>query len=199
MRKQRGKIAIAAAPALGAKARTKPVSVRSNGALENGVSGDASISANGRFVAFESEASNLVAGDTNNGRDVFVRNLRTGKTRWVSVRSNGAQGNGFSSHPSISADGRRVAFRSGASNLVAGDTNNTDDVFLRNLKTGKTRRVSVRSSGAQASGHSNEPSISADGRFVAFQSEASNLAGGDMNGVTDVFRRGPLPLGTGVV
>ena len=173
--------------------KTKRVSVSSAGAQGNLGSARASISAGGRFVAFEAAAWNLVGGDTNGESDVFVRDRRTGKTRRVSVSSAGAEGNGGSSRASISADGRFVAFYSFASNLVGGDTNGSFDVFVRNRWTGKTKRVSVSSAGAEGNNDSFSPSISADGRFVAFHSFASNLVGGDTNGFGDVFVRGPLP------
>jgi Tol biopolymer transport system component len=182
-----GALLAAASPALAGKAKTTRVSVSSSGRQGNNESGAPSISANGRFVAFASDASNLVPGDTNDGIDVFVRDLRTGETRRVSVSSSGAQGNHRSGAPSISADGRFVAFWSYASNLVDGDTNRSRDVFVHDLRTGETRRVSVSSSGAQANGSSFNPSISADGRFVAFVSPASNLVDGDTNGAYDVF------------
>jgi Tol biopolymer transport system component len=182
-----GALLAAASPALAGKAKTTRVSVSSSGRQGNNESGAPSISANGRFVAFASDASNLVPGDTNDGIDVFVRDLRTGETRRVSVSSSGAQGNHRSGAPSMSADGRFVAFWSYASNLVDGDTNRSRDVFVHDLRTGETRRASVSSSGAQANGASFNPSISADGRFVAFVSPASNLVDGDTNGAYDVF------------
>ena len=129
---------------------------------------DPAISADGRFVAFSSDATNLVPGDTNGTADVFVRDRQTGTTRRVSVGSGGAQGNGLSVDPAISADGRFVAFASDATNLVPGDTNGADDVFVRDRQTGTTRRVSVGSGGAQGDRVSFDPAISADGRFVAF-------------------------------
>jgi Tol biopolymer transport system component len=110
----------------------------------------------------------------------------------VSVDSSGVQGDNDSSAPSISADGRYVAFWSMASNLVAGDTNGTWDVFVRDRTAGTTERVSLDSSGAQANGPSYGPAISADGRWVAFQSFASNLVPGDANGLYDVFVRDRL-------
>src|SRR5947209_5741595 len=113
-------------------------------------------------------------------------------TKRVSVDSHGAQGNGGSNDPAISADGRFVAFGSVASNLVAGDTNAVSDVFVRDRKTGKTRRVSVDSHGAQGNGATFLPAISADGRFVAFDSSASNLVAGDTNAASDLFVRGRL-------
>jgi Tol biopolymer transport system component len=175
-----------------ATGKTRRVSVSSAGAEGNGDSYASSISADGRFVAFHSNASNLVAGDGNGTSDIFVHDRATGKTRRVSVSSAGAQGNGASYNPSISADGRFVAFHSNASNLVAGDGNGTTDVFVHDRATGKTRRVSVSSAGAEGNGASYNPSISADGRFVAFESSASNLVAGDGNGTSDIFVRGPL-------
>src|SRR5260370_1067500 len=99
-----------------------------------------SISADGRYVAFRSDASNLVPGDTNGTEDVVVRSLQAGAIASVSTNAGGDQGNSFSSNPSISADGRYVAFISGAFNLVPGDTNGTQDVFVRDLQTGAITR-----------------------------------------------------------
>ena len=158
---------------------TTRVSVASDGTQSNNSSYNPSISANGRYVAFESEATNLVRGDTNNFRDIFVHDRQTGQTTRVSVASDGTQANGHSYDPSISADGRYVAFASLANNLVSGDTNDQQDIFVHDRQTGQTTRVSVASDGTQASGHSFNPSISADGRYVAFVSSASNLVGGD--------------------
>ena len=105
-----------------------------------------------------------------------------------------------SGNPAISADGRFVAFESVASNLVAGDTNRADDVFVRDRLAGVTRRVSV-GAGGQANGSSFSPAISANGRSVAFGSSSSNLVRGDTNGTFDVFVRdpllGPAPFGRG--
>jgi Tol biopolymer transport system component len=172
---------------------TERVSVSSTGHQANGGSGSESISGDGRLVAFQSDASNLVGHDTNGAYDAFVRDLKTGKTRRVSLSSAGQQGNGNSYDPSISADGRFVAFYSHATNLIGHDTNRAYDIFVRDLKTHKTRRVSVSSSGRQGNGDAGSPyaTISADGRFVAFVSYASNLVGGDTNGRygRDVFVR----------
>jgi Tol biopolymer transport system component len=177
---------LVAAPA--AAASTTRVSVKSDGKQANGSSSDSSISANGRYVAFDSVASNLVAKDTNGTVDVFVRDRSTGKTKRVSVRSDGKQGKGYSYSPSISANGRYVAFVSGAKNLVARDTNGTEDIFVHDRVTKKTTRVSVKSNGKEANGgNSFDPSISADGRVVAFESDASNLVARDTNGRDDVF------------
>ncbi|WP_293129507.1 calcium-binding protein [Microcoleus sp. bin38.metabat.b11b12b14.051] len=168
---------------------TTRVSVSAAGNQAINHSSNPSISADGRFVAFSSEASNLVPGDTNNNDDIFVRDLLTNTTTRVSVDSAGNQGNGDCFKPSISANGRFVAFSSDASNLVLGDTNNTSDIFVRDLSTNTTTRVSVDSAGNQGNDGSNFSSISADGRFVAFSSEASNLVPGDTNNNEDIFVR----------
>ena len=166
---------------------TTCVSVASDGTQGNYSSGGNSISADGRYVAFISAASNLVVGDTNDTYDSFVHDRMTGETTHLSVASDGTQGNMGSWSPSISADGRYVAFTSEASNLVAGDTNGLEDIFMHDRQTGETTRVSLASDGSQANDLSRNPSISADGRFVAFSSDASNMVVGDTNGVIDVF------------
>jgi len=168
------------------------LSVDSAGNQGNNGSLFLSISGDGRFVAFNSSASNLVPGDTNISRDVFVRDTLTNTTARVSVDSAGNQGNDDCFAPSISADGRFVAFPSRASNLVPGDTNNTTDLFVRDTLTNTTARVSVDSAGNQGNSASGSPSISADGRFVAFESSASNLVPGDTNNTTDIFVRDTL-------
>jgi PKD repeat protein/Tol biopolymer transport system component len=167
--------------------QTTRVSVASDGAQANSLSYWPSISANGRYVAFTSLANNLVSGDTNNADDIFVHDRQTGQTTPVSVASDGTQGNARSIMPSISADGRYVAFFSDASNLVSGDTNDYMDVFVHDRQTGQTSRVSVASDGTQGNNGSFAPSISADGRYVAFFSDASNLVSGDTNDYMDVF------------
>jgi hypothetical protein len=135
------------------------------------------LSADGRFVAFASRSDALVPGDTNGAVDVFLYDRRTGVTTRVSVGPSGAEATGlrWSADPAVSADGRFVAFSSGAPDLVAGDTNGADDVFVRDVAAGVTTRVSVASSGAQGLQYSARPSLSADGRLVAFESRAANL------------------------
>ena len=135
------------------------------------------LSADGRFLVFTSSASDLVAGDTNGAADVFVRDLSTGTTQLVSVDNSGAQGDAGSFNPSISADGRYVAFASSADNLVSGDTNGVTDVFVRDLVNHTTTLVSVGQgpTPVQGNGASFDPSISADGTKVAFTSDATNL------------------------
>ncbi|MFI0261734.1 TolB family protein [Streptomyces sp. NPDC017056] len=217
----------AAAPA------TERVSVAADGTQGNGFSGDPRLSANGRFVAFSSDATNLGPIDANGQQDVYVKDLRTGKVDLVSVASDGTRGDALSGSPEISADGRYVAFYSSATNLVPGDTNGEGDVsvhdrrtgrtvsptagagtspygygvqnfalsgdghrlafgshrpdlvpddtnerldvFVHDVQKGTTKRVSVASDGSQADGPSAFPSISADGRRVAFTSKATNL------------------------
>jgi Tol biopolymer transport system component len=166
---------------------TERVSVSSAGEEGNGVSWSPSITADGRYVAFMSHASNLVPGDTNATPDAFVHDRLTGTTERVSVSSAGEEGNGASWVPSLSADGRYVAFPSAASNLVPGDTNATSDIFVHDRLTGTTERVSVSSAGEEGNGDSGWPSISADGRYVAFGSDASNLVPGDTNATPDIF------------
>jgi hypothetical protein len=166
---------------------TERVSVDSSGREANGFSYANWSSATGRWVAFTSEASNLVAADQNHVTDVFVRDRSTGTTERISVGTSGEEGNGSSGWSSLSADGSVVAFTSLASNLVAGDGNSAWDVFVRDRVAGTTARVSVDSSGAEGNGASLNGALSADGNVVAFQSTASNLVANDLNGMRDVF------------
>jgi len=152
----------------------------------SGVDG-ASMTANGRFVTFESLASNVVSGDTNGSYDVFVRDLKRGTLTRVSVDSDGNQGDGDSNSPSISANGRFVTFSSVATNLAPGDTNGAHDIFLHDLRTGTTTRVSVDSDGNQADSLSYFPVVTPSGKMVAFSSYATNLVAGDTNNRADVF------------
>jgi Tol biopolymer transport system component len=170
-------------------ATTTRVSVGPGGVEGDGHSVRPSISPNARFVAFASNAANLVAGDTNGFQDIFVRDLQVGTTTRVSIGPGGRQANGDSYAPSISADGRIVAFTSGATNLVRGDTNRALDIFVRDRKAGTTTRVNVAPNGQEANDFSSDSPISANGRFVAFQSRASNLVPGDTNATTDIFVR----------
>lgn len=147
------------------------------------------ISGNGRYVAFTTNAATLVPDDENSTYDVFVHDRETGETSRVSLAEDGTEGDGESTAPVLSDDGRYVAFQSWASNLVPDDTNGQQDVFVRDLQTGQVGRVSVASDGSEANGYSEAPSISADGRFVAFDSYASNLVAGDSNALLDVFVR----------
>jgi Tol biopolymer transport system component len=188
----------------GAVATTR-VSVSSSGEQSNGASVSPSISANGRYVAFSSWASNLVESDTQlceglvtpeqNCADAFVHDRLTGTTMRVSVTPAGNGGNGDSADTvtgaataRISANGRHVAFTSYASDLVPGDDNGMMDVFVRDLVSGKTTRIAVSTSGREADGESGGSiAISRSGRYVAFSSDASNLVQEDTNENGDVF------------
>jgi Tol biopolymer transport system component len=170
--------------------RTVRASVRTGGTQAlGGDSNLASMSPSGRYLTFASRATNLVPGDTNGTADMFLRDLTTGVTSRVSVGADGAQGNGESGGGDVSSDGRYVAFVSSASNLVAGDTNGTADVFVRDLRTGTTRRASVATGGGQGDQPAQSPAISDDGRFVVFLSWADNLVRRDTNQIGDVFVR----------
>jgi Tol biopolymer transport system component len=168
---------------------THRVSLGPDWAQTNGDSLTPTISADGRFVAFASVATNLVGRDTNQRSDVFVRDRLRKVTRRVSVTDAWVQGNNDSATPTISDDGRYVAFTSWATNLVRGDTNRRLDVFVRDRKAGTTRRASVSSAEVQARGNSLAPAISGNGRYLAFESAASNLVDNDTNNRRDVFLR----------
>jgi Tol biopolymer transport system component len=168
---------------------TTLVSKSSAGVISNGNSFSPFISADGRYVAFQSDGTSLVSGDINGQPDIFVRDRQTGTTTLVSKSSAGVQADVFSYGPSLSADGRYVVFFSGATNLVPGDTNNVYDVFVRDRQTGTTYRVSLSSAGAQGASDSSYPSISPDGRYVAFESLSSTLVTGDTNAKSDIFVR----------
>ena len=170
---------------------TKRVSVYSDGTEVEGDSLAPAISADGRFVAFDSDAWLLIWGDTNEARDVFVHDRQNGLTSRVSIDDGGAQANGASLRPSITADGRFVAFYSEASTLVGGDSNGASDVFVHDRRSGATTRVSVGNGGTQASGDSLRPAVSGTGAVVAFESDAVSLVSADTNGFSDVFIHEP--------
>lgn len=140
-----------------------------------------------RFVAFESGATHLVAGDTNRAADIFLYDRRTKDTVRISVGMNGVQANGGSFSPEITPDGRSIVYESMASNLVEDDTNRQRDIFVYDRLSQTTTRVSVNSNREQANNFSQSAHLSADGRFVVFESLASNLVPGDSNGVIDIF------------
>jgi Tol biopolymer transport system component len=167
----------------------KPISVGPSGQDANATSGRLSISGDGQYVAFDSRASNLVFGDTNGWKDIFVRNVSTNRTRRVSVTPAGAQANGNSFGPVISADGRYVAFGSEAENLISGDTD-IGGVVLRDRLTGENERLTVDANGKAAIVEAGHPcAMSPDARYVVFFSTAATLVAGDTNGLTDAFMR----------
>ena len=160
----------------------------------NGPSSAPAISGNGRYVAFASSASNLVANDTNGVSDIFVRDRELGITRRVSISSAGVQANGSSGHPSISKDGRYVAFQSSATDLIPGDSNGVADVFVYDRALGTIERASVSDSRRQLASGGAAPGISGDGRYVAFVTKSAAvpsantcLGRADRNGVEDVY------------
>lgn len=166
------------------------VSVSSAGSQGNNSSGGTvSISRDGNFVTFNSNASNLISSDTNGVNDIFLRDISSGTTEVITQSTSGTLQNGSpvtgASH--MSEDARFVVFSSTATNLVSGDTNNSQDVFLRDRQLAKTIRISVSEAGTEGNSNSNSPSISCDGRYIAFRSDGTNLVSGDTNGQTDVF------------
>lgn len=170
--------------------RQRVVRVNTRGGREaDGESESPAVSADGRRVVFQSFARNLVEGDSNQRSDVFVADLAAGWLRRVSLSNDGAQGNGHSALAQISADGRRVVFTSAADNLVAGDANPHNDVFVHDLAGGSTVLVSRAADGSSPDGRSEVAALSGDGRFVAFASHAANLLPGDANSAADVYVR----------
>ena len=168
---------------------TERVSVASDGTEDNGavLSRYPDISGDGRYVVFHSSGDILSANDTNESTDVFLHDMQTGETTRISVASDGSQANQGGSRPSISSDGRYIAFHSYSDNLTANDTNSVCDIFVYDRIEGITERISVASDGSQGNGNSQYASINSDGRYVTFTSEADNLVSGDTNGVRDVF------------
>lgn len=171
---------------------TELVTVGYDGSASDNNSYNAMISGNGRHVVYRSAASNHVEGDTErvDGTfvyDIFVRDLETGITSVVTRHSDGSHANGSSYGAHISDDGRYVAFLSSATNLVDGDTNGVDDVFVRDLLLGATTRVSVNADGIEGNGASGSPYISADGNLVSFRSQADNFGPWDGSGFSDTY------------
>jgi len=168
-------------------ATTQRVNLGPGGAQANAASFLNSISPDARYVVFTTTASNLVAGDTNGVADVFLRDRRTGVTERISLRNGGGQANGASRRGFVSGDGRYVVFTSEATNVVVGDTNGVADVFVRDRVARTTERLSVNPSGVQGNRASDASGISADGRYVALVSAATNLISGDANPGADAF------------
>jgi len=165
------------------------VSTSTTGVQGNGASTSPLISADGRFVIFVSAATNLVFGDISSATDIFVKDLLTGSTTLVSVDSAGIQGNAASSEPSISPDGRFVAFSSTATNLVPGDTNGVQDAFVHDRVLGSTDRVSVSNTGMQLTMASSRPQVATSGLLATFNTSFPTVVVGDTNGVVDGFLR----------
>jgi Tol biopolymer transport system component len=166
---------------------TLKVSQGLGGLATGGASFSPSVSADGRYVAYGSDATNVVAGDTNGTADVFVWDRQDGATVRASQAPGGLATNGSSSSPSVSADGRYVAYGSDASSIVAGDTSGARNVFVWDRQTGDTVKVAQVPGGGSTNDNSYDPSVSADGRFVAYESYASNIVPGDTNDEQDVF------------
>ncbi len=183
------------------------VSISSDGTEANGASLNPSISADGRWIAFMSWASNLVSDDSNQAKDsptesapdIFVRDRQTGKTKRISVASDGTQANERSDNPAISDDGRWIAFVSWADNLVPADTNRAPDIFVHDRETGLTERVSISSKGEQSDGWSYAPAISQNGNIIAFVSQAKNLVANAMPQFCSVFIRNRATKETSLV
>ncbi len=145
------------------------------------------ISQDGHYVAFQSDASDLVADDTNQMRDVFIYHIGSEIIEVVSINSEGIQGNASSSFPVVSSNGRYVTFESNATNLVADDTKNYIDIFVRDRETRETTRVSLSSTGKQVNNDSYGANISSDGRYVVYASDSHSIVSRDTNKITDVF------------
>jgi Tol biopolymer transport system component len=193
---------LAASPSLVRAQVSGPLNAASTTPLPGATGGSGSyspgFSADGRFLVFASRANNLVTNDSNaTWLDVFVRDLASNTTTLVSVNSSGTGGgDGNSFNPVISSNGQFIAFESAASNLVPGDTNGLQDIFVRDLIAGTTTLVSVSTNGTSSGdGASRFPVITPDGRWIAFESAATNLVAGDANGLKDVFVR-DLQTGT---
>jgi hypothetical protein len=170
---------------------TERTSLTNAGDQSSGGSFGTRISADGRFVSFISNGTDLVAGDNNSSFDVFVRDRLGGTTQRVSVSSAGGEGDDDSTNHVISADGRFVVFMSEADNLVVGDSGGSQNIFLHDRQTGVTELINVSSGEDPASdgSFSDQPEVSVDGRYVVFQSDATNLVGDDTNATYDIFVR----------
>ncbi len=172
---------------------TRRVSTDSAEAQVHGTSRGASLSADTRYVAFESQSADLVPGDVNGFSDVFLKDSVNGSVTLVSRGLGGAPADGPSDHATLSGDGWWIVFESEATNLVDGDTNGVRDVFLFSRQSGAITRLSVSNTGAQGNGPSGQWGLSGGsaidhaGDHVVFQSAAGNLVSGDTNGVSDIF------------
>ena len=193
-------LTLLATPAVAQLPVVERVSVSTAGAQgDQGATVDPRLSADGRYVVFESRATNLVANDTNGQPDVFHHDRLTGITIRCSIGSGGEQADDVSSGPAISGDGRWVAFWTYSDALDAADTNGLRDVYLHDTVTRTTERISVGLAGAEPDGYAAWPSVNQDGTRVAFSSAATNLAHGDTNSITDIFLRDRVAGTTTVV
>ncbi|MFK7804118.1 MAG: FG-GAP-like repeat-containing protein, partial [Anaerolineae bacterium] len=168
---------------------TERISISSSGSEANGASFRPDISADGRYVVFQSDATNLVEGDDNDAVDIFLHDRQSGTTQLVSVNSNGDTGNGDSKRPAISADGSTIVYESEATNLVIIDQNDLQDIFFYDTTNGTTTMASVASAGSQANQESWGADVSDDGNFIAFASEATNLVAGEVDDTSDIYVR----------
>lgn len=166
---------------------TERISLGLGGVQGNNRSMFGDLSTDGRFLTFHSEATNLVPNDTNNAWDVYFHDRLTGQFERISITSAGQQANATSIFPDISGSGRFITFYSEATNLVPNDTNNATDIFLHDRQNQTTERISVSTGGAQANGPSIFPDISADGRYIVYESAAANLVPNDTNATEDIF------------
>ena len=171
---------------------TTRVSVSSTGTESDGNSYYPTISSDGRYIAFQSEAGNLVDNDTNDTSDIFVHDRETQTTIRVNIDNDGQEAVGTSWYATISGDGQTVAYYSSAANLVIGDNNLQDDIFMYHRPSGTVKRVSVASDGTEANGVSGNPFIADDGTWIAFSSDATDLVNSDTNSSFDTFLHGSI-------
>lgn len=167
------------------------ISKSANGGSANADSFNLQMTGSGKFLVYNSNATDILTVDLNHPDgpgDIFWYNRQTGETKLVSAAPDGAPGNDFSGNAVLSADGRYVAFDSLASNLVPGDTNDNVDVFVKDMWTGAVAMVSVNNQGVQGNAFGIHPVISANGQYIAFQSDSTNLIANDLNDTRDVFR-----------
>lgn len=169
--------------------QTYRVNVASDGSESNGLSIHPAIASQSRIIAFESSATNLVTNDNNNRSDIFIHELDSAVTERVSISTLGVESDQHSRSPAISQDGRYVVFENSSDVLVTGDTNNSQDIFMRDRQTNETVLVSLDDAGIQANGGSSHPDISANGRYVVFQTSANNLVQDDTNAQQDIYRK----------
>lgn len=183
-------VVVVGTSAVAAAQSTTLVGLKSDGTQMVFGSAALAISGDGDSLLFFTSGGNVVPGDTNGLPDVFLRDRQSGAVEWISIGPGGAGGNGPAAVAGdLSSDGNFALFEGSASNWVAVDTNGLYDVFLRDRANGTTELVSLANNGTQSNGFCGGGSVSDDGRFVAFDSDATNLVAGDLNGAVDVFVR----------